>query len=109
MKIRVNFGLGQSKEVIWWDSVERFPTLISLNGVKFEFVFYDKDPTKTYDQIFTFVEVPTYDPNFYVDCESWEDKFGQQALLGCQCGARHTSFPFAHMFFCPQWKTWDKL
>lgn len=109
MKIKINFGLIISKEIPdYWGSVEGFPPFLSLNGVKYEFVFYDKDPNKYYDHVFTFVEIPKHDPNFYKDILSWEERFSHLTPT-CDCGARHTTFPQFHMFFCRKWKPWNQL
>ena len=105
MRLKIVFGLIDSKEVRWWQSVEDFPKLIKHLGKNFEWVFYDKDISGKVDLILTFVELPSYDPNYGVDCPLWSELFPEEAL-SCECGAKHTSFPQFHMFLCRLWRKW---
>lgn len=110
MRVRVNFGLAVAVECKWYESVTAFPTLMTYRGTKYQFVVYDVDKSKAYDFIFHFSEVQSYDPNFHATTYvSWENRFQQNAVYDCQCGAVHTQFKWDHMRFCPKWIPWDKL
>jgi hypothetical protein len=104
MRIRVNFGVVEKKDVDWWKPLDHFPKLFKYKGMNYEFVFYDKDPTGVFDMILTCTQLPSYDPNYDVVCETWEQLFGEEKQSGCQCGAAHTSFSNGHMFYCSKWR-----
>lgn len=105
MRIRVRFGQDNQEETDWHKNLDDFPKLLIYKNKKYDWVFYDKDETSKVDIILLFTEVPNYDPNFYVDCSSWENLFsGSQP--GCECGARFSSFDFDHMRMCKLWKPW---
>jgi hypothetical protein len=87
MKILINFGLeGPSRQIIWnSDHILGFPKLLRYNGKKWEWFMYDVDITGPNDYKLIFSELPTYDPNFYVDMVSFEDLFGYPDEK-CECG-----------------------
>lgn len=102
MRLKFNFGHIESKEVHWWKPLDDIPKIIKFLGRNYEWVLYDKDITGAVDTILTYAELPIYDPNFGVDCTTWQEMFGEDTG-GCQCGAAYTSFPGGHMFFCRRW------
>jgi hypothetical protein len=106
MKIKVLFGLVDSKEVFWYKDIDDFPKLIKFLGRNYEWVFYGQDPTGQVDMVFTFVELPSYDPNYGIDCRSWSELFGEEGNNGCECGAKFTSFSWDHMRMCRKWGKW---
>jgi len=105
MRLRINFGFIDSKEVAWWKPLNEFPTVIRFLGRNYEWAVYDKDLTGKVDMILMFSEIPSYDPNFGVECDKWSDMFPEN-LDGCECGAKHSSFPWDHMFMCKKWSKW---
>ncbi len=105
MRLKIQFGTIDSKEVVWWKDIDSFPHLIRFLGRNYEWVIYDKDLTGKVDMILLFSELPNYDPNYDVDCPLWSDLFPDN-IDGCACGAAYTAFPTFHMFFCPKWKKW---
>ena len=107
IRLTLLFGLsGPIRTVNWWKELEDFPKLLNFNGSKWEWVLYEVDNTRYTDYTLTFGQLATYDPNFYATMPSYEELFGGD--LTCDCGARFTTFPFDHMFFCKLWKPWDK-
>lgn len=106
MRIRVRFGLIDDKEVLWYRPLDDFPHLIKYLNRNYEWITYDYDPTGKVDHILVYSEVPTYDPNFGVVCPSWQDLFKDTSTNSCECGAKHTSFPWDHMRLCRQWRPW---
>ena len=105
MRLRVEFGSLDVKEVTWTKSLNDFPNIIKFLGRNYEWVTYDSDPTGKVDMILQFSELPTYDPNFGVYCPIWTDMFKENDST-CDCGARFSSFPWDHMRFCPKWTPW---
>lgn len=105
MRLRVKFGLIDTKEITWYQPLDEFPKLINYLGRNYEWVFYDTDPTNQVDQILSFSELPSYDPSYSIDCKTWAELFGERTK-DCECGAAHTSFPTVHMFFCKLWRRW---
>ena len=102
MKLRVLFGSNYAEEVAWWKPIDSFPVLIRYKNKNYEWFAYDKDYTGKVDTVLMFSELPTYDPNYGVMCAVWNDMFVEDNN-SCKCGAKHTSFPNGHMFFCPKW------
>jgi hypothetical protein len=102
MKLRIHLGQTHKKEVSWWDRLDLFPSLLKYQGKNYEWFCYDTDPSGQVDSILNFSELPSYDPNYSVNCVLWTDMF-KESELDCQCGSIHTSFPQIHMFFCPKW------
>lgn len=101
MKIKVNFGLVDTKIVEWWTDVNSFPKLIKYLGKNFEWVFYDTDKSKQVEYILTFSEIQSYDPNYGVACTSWNDLFGENPVNGCECGSKYDRHsPDGHLFYC---------
>lgn len=106
MKLIINFGYGGSKkQVDWYRDVMDFPKLLRFQGNKWEWAIYH-NVGKDYE--LTFSQIPTYDPNFYVDMPSFEDMF-EFNLDKCVCGSIYSSFAWDHLRYCPRWKSWDKL
>lgn len=104
MRFRVDFGeSGPKKEISWYQSLESFPKLLRQGGKKWEWFMYDKDKSGMYDYVLIFVPLPTYDPNYCVDMPDIDEMLGVRGGDKCECGAIYTSFPNAHMFFCPKW------
>jgi len=103
--IHVELGFhGIIKEVIWNRSVSDFPKIVKYDEKNWEWVIL-KDGEYPIDFVFTFSELPKYDPNYGVYAVSLKDLCGEYDY-GCQCGARFTSFPSVHMFYCPKWRPW---
>ena len=110
MRLKVQFGLIDSREVEWWQPIEDFPTIIKFLGKNYEWVVYSKDLTGKVDIVMTFSELPSYDLNYGVLCPVWEDMFGtNRTKKECECGAAFGSFSWDHMRMCKLWKPWSKL
>lgn len=105
MRLRVQFGLIDTKEVFWYRPLEQFPQLIRFIGKNYEWVVYDTDPSGQVDTILVYSELPTHDPNFGVSCPTWNELFGD-SNAGCECGAAFSSFNWDHMRFCKKWTKW---
>lgn len=106
MKVIVNFGLVIKKEVDWYKDISDFPRLLRFNGQKWEWVVYNSIGN---GYQLTFSQLPTYDPNFYADMNSFEDMF-ERYQDRCECGAAYSkSFSFDHMRFCKKWKPWSQI
>jgi hypothetical protein len=68
---------------------------------------YGDDHTHKVDHICWFSEVATYDPNWYATTYTNIDNLLSDGHGSkCECGAIYTSFPHAHMLFCPKWSKW---
>lgn len=106
MRLRVKFGFIDTKDISWWNKIDDFPKIIKFLGRNYEWVYYDKDLSGTVDMVLHFSELPSYDPNYNVDCKTWNELFPEVLTYGCECGASHTSFPTFHMFFCRLWRKW---
>lgn len=107
MRLRVDFGLhGARREVNWWQPIEDFPKLFRFQGKKWEWFMYDKDKSGHVDYVLTFSEIASYDPNWHATMDDFEDRFGHQIGVKCECGAVYTSFPNFHMLYCPMWRKW---
>lgn len=105
MKLRVDFGLnGPKREIAWWDALSSFPKYFSLDGKKWEWVLYDKDPSRNYDHILTYSEITSKDRSFNEPMEDFDIKFTNTEK--CECGALYSSFPWDHMRFCKLWRRW---
>jgi hypothetical protein len=104
MKLKVHFGSIDTKEVSWWRPLGEFYHLVKFLGRNYEWVSFDTDDKG--DTTLLFSELMNYDPNYGVDCPVWTDLFPENAS-GCECGSKYTSFPDAHMFYCPKWKEWS--
>jgi hypothetical protein len=104
MRLRIDFGkYGPKEEISWWQPLDAFPKLLRYGGKKWEWLMYGKDESGVYGRILIFVPLSTCDPNYYVDMPDFDEMLGVRGDDKCQCGAIHTSFPDAHMFFCPKW------
>jgi hypothetical protein len=107
MKIAVTFGYkGPVRLVEWWQPLTDFPRLFRYEGKKWEWFMYDKDKSGKTDYELIYSELPTYDPNFYVDMEDFEKKFFGTSSDECTCGASFSSFSWDHMTYCRSWKPW---
>ena len=106
MKLIINFGLTTKKEVSWYKDVTEFPKLLRFNGARWEWAMYNQIG-KDYE--LTFSQIPSYDPNFYADMESFEDMFGWPNRDKCECGAIYSPFSWDHSRFCRKWVKWDDL
>lgn len=102
MRIRINFGIIDTKEIDWPKDVSDFPTIVKFLGSNYEFVLYDDDITKTVDKIFYFSELPRYDPNYGVDCITWSE-IANESPTTCECGSRYGG---GHFFYCKLWRRW---
>jgi len=105
MRIRVQFGLIDNRDVNWYQPVENFPTLINFLGKNYEWVMYDKDISGAVDMILIFSELHSYDPDYTTVCPIWNEMFGESRIM-CDCGAKFTSFPWDHMRMCKKWTKW---
>ena len=106
MKLKVKFGLIDTKEVFWYKPLEDFPKLVEYLGYNYEWLLYDKDLTGQSDMILIFTELSTYDLNYNTDCPLWVDLFGNERN-DCECGAKYSrSFSFDHMRYCRKWTKW---
>lgn len=108
MRLKVQFGLADDKEVFWYKEVEDFPNLIKYLGKNYEWVMYDNDYTGKFDFVLIFSELQSYDPNYNVDCPKWSELFPEKTNA-CDCGAKYCSFPWDHMRYCPLWKPWNQI
>ena len=105
MRLRIDFGVnGARKEVGWYKSLDDFPHFFTYGGKKWEWAAYDRDFSGDIDYVLIYSEIPHFDPNYYTDMPSWESIFGIRTSNGCECGSIYTSFPQAHMFYCPMWR-----
>lgn len=106
MKLGLKFGLNEPlREVNWWQPVKDFYPLVKYKNKKWEFAFYQEDPSKKVDYICTFGEIQSWDPAYYVDTyEDIERMFNTGYGPKCECGSIYTSFPQMHMFYCPRWR-----
>lgn len=105
MRLKVQFGFIDSREVSWWGIVEDFPHLIKFLGRNYEWVYYDKDLTGKVDMVLIYSEVQSHEPNYNKSCPLWNDMFPNPED-GCECGAKFTSFSFDHMRYCRLWSPW---
>lgn len=105
MRLKINFGLIEVREVSWFQPLTSFPNIINYLGKNYEWVAFDTDPTGKVDQILIFSQLQTYDPNYNVVCPIWSEMF-KDSFGACECGANFTSFPWDHMKFCQMWKKW---
>jgi len=106
MRLKVKFGLIDDREIYWYRPVEDFPHLIKFLGRNYEWFMYDTDKTGAVDMILIYSELPSYDPNYNVDCLTWKEIAGDINRNECECGAKFTSFSWAHMFYCTKWTKW---
>lgn len=107
MRIIVNFGVnGPKKEVHWYSDLLDFPKLFNFQGHKWEWFMYNN--AGNYYEL-TYSEIPTYDPNYYVDMPNFEDMFLWNENDKCECGAVYTSFNWDHMRFCKKHKPWSQV
>jgi hypothetical protein len=112
MYLTVTFGFeGPTRQVAWGLALDQFPKHFRYGGKKWEWLTYDKDPTGKSEYALLYSELHTYDPDFYIDMEDFEEKFfGWGKSEGCTCGAVFSSsFPFDHMRYCKMWKSWDQI
>lgn len=103
MRLKVNFGLIEARQIEWWQPLSNFPTIVKFLNRNYEWVTWDSDLTGKVDYILTFSELQTYDPNYGVVCQVWSDLFKDE-VNGCECGAK--SPQDGHMFFCKLWRKW---
>ena len=104
MTLIVRFGMDIKKEVNWYKDMMAFPKFIRFQGKKWEWAMYN---TIGSVNELTFAQLHTYDPNFYIDMESFEEMFEWGSNSDkCECGANYTSFSFDHMRYCKKWTKW---
>ena len=103
MRLRVDFGISAYREVTWAGQLMDFPRIIKFNSSNYEWAIEDR--TGRYDYILTFSKLNTVDPAFNKPVYSWEELFGNGGYV-CECGARHSSFPWDHMRMCKMWRPW---
>lgn len=107
IKIIISFGHeGPKKEVNWYRDLMDFPKLLKFQGLPWEWAMY-YEVGKDYE--LTFSKIPTYDPNFYVEMESFEEKFEWHNSDRCTCGAAWSSFSWDHLRYCGKHKPWSQL
>jgi hypothetical protein len=106
MKLLIQFGAIDSKEVSWYKALDDFPKIIKHLDKPYEWVFYSTDLTGKVDMILTFGEIPSYDPMYHMPCPSWKELFESNLSTTCDCGAKYTSFPWDHMKMCKLWTKW---
>jgi hypothetical protein len=104
MRLRVDFGPNIRKEVNWYSALDDFPKFMTYAGKRYEWFMYDRDPNKQVDYVLSFSELPSFDPNYYVEMEDFDLMFGGSMGIKCECGAIYTSFPQIHMFMCKLWR-----
>ena len=102
MRLRIQFGLIDTKEVFWWQEVLDFPKLIKFCGRNFEWVFYGTDDTNAVDYVLTFSDLPSYHSEYHTDCVRWTDLFPEH-VGGCECGSKYDRNGPTHMFYCLMW------
>ncbi len=106
MKLRVEFGQADYKEVTWSGKLLDFPRLIKFHSWNYEWVVYDEDKTKKYDYILVFSKLNPHDTDYDTPVHTWDHLFGN-GMEVCECGARFTSFPQVHMRMCKLWRPWQ--
>jgi hypothetical protein len=107
MKLIISFGhSGTKKEVHWYRDIMEFPKLLRFAGAKWEWAMYHNIGD---DYELTFSQIPAYDPNYYVDMESFEDRFEWGQIDKCVCGAIFSSFSWDHLRYCPKHKPWSQI
>src|ERR1035438_2985912 len=95
-KLTINFGLdGTKKQVNWYKDILDFPKLIRFQSKAWEWAIYNSIGGTDYE--LTFSQVPSYDPNYYVDMPTFEDMFEYGKGDICECGAIYTSFSWDHL------------
>jgi hypothetical protein len=106
MVIKVKFG-SRGKEFLldWPNSISSFPKIVTYEGGMWEWTTYDKSIDKDVDW---FIILSPLDPYYvtgrfgYLDKVDFDEILQKHQTQRCLCGAKHTSFPQIHMFFCPK-------
>src|ERR1017187_6007492 len=105
MRLKLIFCSSGTKEVYWNKTLAEFPKLVAYYGKKWEWAIYESDDTGHCDWVCTFVEVASYDPNWWATYTDVNNLYGQDED-GCECGAKFSSFSWDHMRFCKKWTPW---
>lgn len=105
MKI-VEVDLGEHMEVqrVRFDGeFEAFPRFIRFAGKRYEMVMHETSTTGVVDWKLFYGEIPAFDPAYWNDGVNLEDLLHIPKSF-CECGAKYTSFPNTHMFYCSLWR-----
>ncbi len=105
MKLGLKFGHNEPlREVLWWNTVDKFFPLVKFKGRKWEFVMWDVDQTGATDYELFFREVNQHDSMWdRLDYQDIAYLIGSDPDNKCTCGSVYTSFPNIHMFYCSKW------
>jgi hypothetical protein len=108
MRLGIIFGLSNDIRYIDWEKdLSLFPKLLQYNGKKWEWIMYQDGPNGIIELNFT--QLPTYDPNFYVDDMPVFEEIAGYAKKECECGSTYSSFSWDHSRWCNLWRPWDVL
>jgi len=107
MRIRLIFQHAGESLVEWPKTIREFPKLIRMLNRVYKQMAYEKSDEYMINYEVHFVEQGKG------SAFPWESPVDLDVLLnnnsfyGCQCGAKHTSAPDLHMFFCRMYKPRD--
>lgn len=108
MRIRLILSHAGDHIIDWPKDIHSFPKAIRAYGRVYEAISYDRIDEFGILYEYTFGEMKNgsaYPWETPVDLEVL--KYGDETYYGCQCGAKYTSFPQIHMFFCRKYKPKD--
>jgi hypothetical protein len=113
MTLKLRFGkLDGTEEILFvnWNGtkVTDFPLVSIYNNRYWSFVFYDKGTDTDYVLLFSEtkasglpcdmfgIPLPSTNLHEYL-------KINESPVRPCECGAKFTSFPSMHSYYCPLW------
>lgn len=109
MRIKLILTHASDHIIDWPKDIHSFPKSIRAYGRIYEAMAYDKVDEFGILYEYHFSEISKHGSSY-----PWETpvdldvlKYSDDAYYGCQCGAKYTSFPQIHMFFCRKWKPRD--
>jgi hypothetical protein len=105
MKLSLKFGQNEPlRQVLWWNTVDKFFPLVKFKDRKWEFVMWDVDRSGDTDYELFFREVSQHDSMWQrLDYQDIGYLIGPESDSKCTCGAIYSSFPWDHMRFCNKW------
>jgi len=115
MKLAIYFGVGDDivPFIVDWDqALLDFPHIFFFDGKHWEWICHDVDSTGEVDHVLTYGSIGTHKLPYdmfgqLLPVIDFKQKFNIGSNAGnssCECGAKHTGFPDAHMFYCPLWR-----
>lgn len=103
MKLRLHFGLHESREVIDWPgTIYTLPKLVNYAGKKWRFNMWDDDESGAVSFNCYYGQVYSDHPDFTATNYDNFDWFIGSSWRKCECGAKFTSAPQFHMQYCPK-------